>query len=74
LPPPTTTAKVEAMHPKPVDSLVCPVSLGPLYLSDNRLELISPQAQLAYPIRDGIPVLLEGQARTLSAEEANTAP
>lgn len=42
---------------------------GPLILDERRQELVSLSARLAYPIRDGIPVLLEEEARTLEAEE-----
>jgi len=54
---------------KLLDILVCPVTKGPLiYDKDNR-ELISRAARLAYPIRDGIPVMLEEEARRISDEE-----
>jgi uncharacterized protein YbaR (Trm112 family) len=49
--------------------LVCPVTKGPLVHDRARQELISKSARLAYPIRDGIPVMLEEEARKLSAEE-----
>lgn len=49
--------------------LVCPVSKGELEYKPERQELISWQSGLAYPIRDGIPVMLEHEARKLSAEE-----
>lgn len=52
-----------------LDILVCPITKGPLRLSADRQELISVSARLAYPVRDGIPVLLEGEARTLSDDE-----
>ena len=45
--------------------LVCPVTNGPLVLDKDANELISNSAKLAYPIRDGIPVLLEEEAREL---------
>jgi uncharacterized protein len=49
--------------------LVCPVSKGPLdYLPDQQ-ELVCWASGLAYPIRDGIPVMLESEARTLTQEE-----
>lgn len=51
------------------DILVCPVTKGPLILDKNNGELISLSAQLAYPIRDDIPVMLEEEARHLSLEE-----
>ena len=54
---------------KLLDILVCPVTKGPLILDRDRGELISLSAQLAYPIRDDIPVMLEEEARPLSLEE-----
>ena len=44
---------------------MCPVTKGPLILDRARNELVSRSARLAYPIRDGIPVMLEEEARTL---------
>lgn len=52
-----------------LDILVCPVTKTPLIVSDEGNELISKVGGMAYPIRDGIPVLLETEARTLTAEE-----
>ena len=49
--------------------LVCPVTKGPLIYDRERQELISKTARLAYPIRDGIPVMLEEEARKLTPEE-----
>lgn len=49
--------------------LVCPVTKGALEFDRERQELISRSARLAYPVRDGIPVLLENEARTLTDEE-----
>ncbi|BAP40709.1 Trm112 family protein [Pseudomonas sp. 21LCFQ02] len=57
------------MDTKLLDILACPICKGPLKLSDDKSELISKGAGLAYPIRDGIPVMLESEARTLTAEE-----
>lgn len=54
---------------KLLDILVCPVTKGPLIYSKADQELISLSARLAYPIRDGIPVMLEDQARQISQEE-----
>ena len=45
--------------------LVCPVTKGPLVYDKNKKELISKSAKLAYPIKDGIPILLEDEARKL---------
>jgi uncharacterized protein YbaR (Trm112 family) len=55
---------------KLVEILVCPVTKGPLVYDRERQELVSKSAGLAYPIRDGIPVMLEDEARRLTPEEA----
>jgi uncharacterized protein YbaR (Trm112 family) len=47
--------------------LVCPVTRGPLRLDAERAELVSEAAGLAYPIRDGVPVMLPDEARRLDA-------
>ncbi len=57
------------MDPKLLELLVCPVTKGHLEYDRDRSELLSRSARLAYPIRDGIPILLEEQARPLSDEE-----
>ena len=57
------------MDKRLLDILVCPVTKGPLIYDQEKQELISKAARLAYPIRDGIPVMLEEEARTLSSEE-----
>jgi len=49
--------------------LVCPVSKAPLEYNSKNNELVCRASGLAYPIRDGIPVMLEGEARALSADE-----
>ncbi len=51
-----------------LDILVCPVTLGPLRYDAKTDELISEKAGLAYPIRDGIPVMLPEEARKLETE------
>ena len=53
------------MDPKLLDILVCPVTKGPLHYDRQRQELVSNTAGLAYPIREGIPVLLESEARRI---------
>ena len=58
------------MDAKLLQILVCPVTKGPLNLNKARNELISKSARLAYPIKDGIPVLLEEEARKLTDDEA----
>ena len=57
------------MDTKLLELLVCPVTKGPLDLQRELQELWSRSARLAYPIRIGIPILLENEARTLSDEE-----
>ncbi|NVZ11001.1 Trm112 family protein [Allochromatium humboldtianum] len=57
---------------KLLDILVCPVTKGPLILDKARGELISLSAQLAYPIRDDIPIMLEDEARRLTLEELDS--
>lgn len=57
------------MDPKLLEILVCPVTKGPLVFDRERQELISKSARLAYPVRDGIPVLLEDEARKLEPQE-----
>jgi uncharacterized protein YbaR (Trm112 family) len=57
------------VDPKLLEILVCPLTKGPLIYDRERQELISKKAGLAYPIRDGIPVMLAEEARTLSESE-----
>ena len=57
------------MEPKLLELLVCPVTKGPLIYDRERQELVSRAARLAYPIRDGIPVMLEDEARKLTPAE-----
>ncbi len=57
------------MDPKLLELLVCPVTKGPLTYNRETQELISRSARLAYPVRDGMPVMLEVQARPLTDEE-----
>lgn len=49
--------------------LVCPVTKAPLDYDETAQELVCKASGLAYPVRDGIPVLLEGEARVLTADE-----
>ena len=63
-----------AMDTKLLELLVCPVTKGPLDYDRDKGELISRSARLAYPVRDGIPVMLENEARTLSDEELAALP
>ncbi|RUM93284.1 MAG: Trm112 family protein [Thiomicrospira sp.] len=57
------------MDPKLLDILVCPVTKTPLQFDKAQQELVSTAANLAFPVRDGIPIMLEEEARILTAEE-----
>ena len=57
------------MDAKLLQILVCPVTKGPLIYNKDKNELISKSARLAYPIKDGIPVMLEDEARKLAEDE-----
>ena len=57
------------VDPKLLEILVCPMTKGPLRYDRARQELVSKQAGLAYPIRDGIPIMLIDEARELSDAE-----
>ena len=57
------------MDSKLLELLVCPVTKGPLDYDRERQELLSRSARLAYPVRDGIPIMLESEARQLTLEE-----
>ena len=53
------------VDPKLLEILVCPLTKGPLRYDRGAQELISEQARLAYPIREGIPIMLVDEARSL---------
>ena len=57
-----------AVDPRLLEILVCPVTHGPLEYDREKGELISRSARLAYPVRDGVPIMLPEEARTLEAE------
>jgi len=57
------------MDPRLLEILVCPITKGPLDFHKDKQELWSLSARLAYPIRDGIPVMLEEEARPLTDDE-----
>lgn len=57
------------MNTKLLEMLVCPITKGRLEYGREAQELVSYQARLAFPIRDGFPVLLETEARELKPEE-----
>ncbi len=65
-----TDAAPTAVDPRLLEILVCPVTRGPLEYDRTRNELISRSARLAYPIRDGAPVMLPDEARPLEEGEA----
>jgi uncharacterized protein YbaR (Trm112 family) len=54
-----------SVDPKLLEILVCPLTKGPLEFDSARQELISRSAKLAYPIRDGIPIMLPEEARKI---------
>jgi uncharacterized protein YbaR (Trm112 family) len=64
-PAPTGTSRPAAVDPRLLEILVCPVTKGPLVYDRDAGELISRQAGLAFPIRDGIPIMLPDEARQL---------
>lgn len=57
------------VDPKLLELLVCPLTKSPLRYDEKRGELISDQARLAYPIRDGVPIMLVDEARSLDEDE-----
>ncbi len=59
------TVTQSGVDPKLLEILVCPLTKGPLTLDAERNELVSKQANLAYPIRDGIPIMLVEEARQI---------
>ncbi len=62
------------MDKKLLEILVCPLCKGDLIYKKDEQELICRADRLAYPIRDGIPVMLEGETRRLSLEEYDALP
>ncbi len=58
-----------AVDIKMLELLVCPLTYGPLKFDAEREELVSARARLAYPVRDGIPIMLVSEARQLPDEE-----
>jgi uncharacterized protein YbaR (Trm112 family) len=65
-----TAAAGVPVDPKLLELLVCPLTKGALRYDRERQELISEQAGLAYPIRDGIPIMLVDEARPIDEDEA----
>ncbi|HEU0156597.1 MAG TPA: Trm112 family protein [Stellaceae bacterium] len=60
------------IDPRLLEILVCPVTKAPLRYDREAQELISEEARLAYPIRDGIPIMLADEARPLRDDEIAT--
>ena len=61
--------RISPLEPKLLEILVCPLTKCPLIYDEVAQELISEKANLAYPVRDGIPILLIEEARQLSGDE-----
>lgn len=57
------------MDKRLLEILVCPVTKAPLFYNEETRELICKASRLAYPIRDGIPVMLEEEARQLASDD-----
>ena len=67
---PDPSSQPAALDPKLLEILVCPVTRGPLVYDRAAQELVSEAARLAYPIRDGIPIMLAEEARRLDEAES----
>ena len=65
----TNTAPTINVDPRLLEVLVCPLTHGPLEYDRAKAELISRNARLAYPIRDGVPIMLPEEARELGEGE-----
>lgn len=61
------------IDPKLLEILVCPLTKGPLRYDAERDELISEKARLAYPVRDGIPIMMVDEARPFDEAESDAA-
>lgn len=62
------------MDTRLLDILVCPITKGPLRYDRSRQELVSKAGRVAFPLRDGIPIMLESEARALSQAEVDALP
>lgn len=60
----------DGLDPKLLEVLVCPVTRGPLIYDPENSELVSQKAGLAFPIREGVPIMLSDEARELTPDEA----
>ena len=67
---PENPAAESRPDPKLLQTLICPLTHGPLEYDADAQELVSRRAGLAYPIRDGIPIMLVDEARKLPAEDS----
>ena len=67
-PPETVVSSGSPVDPRLLEILVCPLTKGPLEYDRMANELISRSARLAYPVRDGIPIMLPEEARTLDGD------
>lgn len=59
----------DGLDPKLLEVLICPISRGPLIYDAEASELVSKKAGVAYPIRDGVPIMLADEARELTPDE-----
>lgn len=62
-------AEIQEADPRVLELLVCPLTKTPLHYDKERQELISRRAGLAYPIREGIPIMIPNEARPLEERE-----
>jgi uncharacterized protein len=69
----TTMEALPEIDPRLLEILVCPLTKGPLRYDRAAQELVSEEAGLAYPIRDGIPIMLVDEARPLRDDEKSPA-
>lgn len=67
-------AREVRIDPKLLELLACPLTKGRLSYDKERFELISKGAKLAYPVRDGIPIMLPSEARDLRLEDLDAYP
>ncbi len=67
----TNNEKQAEPDPKLLEILICPQTKGPLVYDRERGEILSKKARLAYPIRDGIPIMLPEEARVLNDDEVD---
>ena len=62
-------AEIQEPDPRVLELLVCPLTKTPLHYDKERQELVSRRAGLAYPIREGIPIMVPNEARPLEERE-----